>query len=121
MIMPDVTELFCDPDVGGGQSFQVERTTKVRVLGGGASSASIFSAIGSIQPAQPDELQQIPEEDRKNAVMAFRSSFAFQMGSDDDVTNILPDVIIYNGQRYRVLKLDNWSAYGWQCAFATLA
>ena len=33
MLNPDVTEILDDPEVGGGVSFQVKRTTNARVLG----------------------------------------------------------------------------------------
>lgn len=120
--MPDITELLDDPDVGGGQSFQVERTSGIRANGKKVpSTPTLHNATGNIQPAQPKELERLPEEDRKKNVIAIRSTFNFQMGSDDGGKAYTdPDVVIIGGKRYRVLKIDDWSLYGFQCAFATL-
>lgn len=119
--MPDISELLYDPDVGGGQEFKVERTIQTRDKGRLVSQPTVVTdAIGNVQPAQPDELEQFPEEDQKNSVMAFRSTFQFQLGSDDGITSVSPDVISYQDKKYRLLKIDDWSVYGWQCAFATL-
>jgi len=118
--MPDVTELLSDPEVGGGQPFQVERTAGVRANGKKVPDApTIHEAIGNIQPAQPKELERLPEEDRVKAIIAIRSTFVFQSGADSGKTYTDPDVVIIGGNRYRVLKIDDWSAYGFQCAFAT--
>lgn len=119
--MPDISELLFDPDVGGGQDFKVERTIQTRAKGRLVSQPPVVTDVfGNVQPAQPDELEQFPEEDRKYSVMAFRSTFLFQLGSDDGITSVSPDVILYQDKKYRLLKIDDWSAYGWQRAFATL-
>lgn len=121
MVMPDVSELFLDPEVGGGQAFQMERTSGEKSGGQKVDAApTIFNAVGSIQPAQPKELERLPEEDRIKAVVAVRSTFKFQMGITDGKAYTNADVILSGGNRYRILKLDDWSAYGWSCAFATL-
>jgi hypothetical protein len=119
--MPDVTDLLDDPDVGGGQPFQVERTTGTRANGKKVPGVPVVhKTTGNIQPAQPKELERLPEEDRVKAIVAIRSTFTFQTGSDDGGKAYTdPDVIIISGIRYRVLKIDDWSAYGFHCAFAT--
>lgn len=121
-LLPDVTELLDDPDVGGGQPFQVERTTGIRANGKKAPDVPVLhKAIGNIQPAQPKELERLPEEDRVKAVIAIRSTFQFQLGADNGGKAYTdPDVVIIGGKRHRVLKIDDWSAYGFMCAFATL-
>lgn len=119
-MLPDVTTLLNDPDLGGGKAFEVKRTIleckagkliPYRVL--------TFSARGNVQPAGAHDLEKLPQEDRIKEVMVFRSTFAFQMGAETNEGSVQADEITFKGNLYRVLKIENWGEYGMYYAYAS--
>lgn len=121
MLSPDIREILYDPDVGGGQAFIVERKTKKRSKGRLSDEAEveIINAIGSVQPAGVDVLQQLQEADRRNTVIVVRTETPMQMGSTGDDGDVLADEILYRGGRYKILQLKDWTAWGMSVAYAT--
>lgn len=119
-LRPDVTELLNDPDIGGGQSFDIIRRTLVREKGRlGAEQTVTIKATGSIQPAGVDVLQQLPEGDRSGEVIVVRTTTAIQIGNTGATSDLLADEIRHNGSRYKVLQLKGWGKWGMYCAYAT--
>lgn len=118
---PDITMLLDDPDIGGGQSFVIRRVATGRVKGRDqVIRVEIIPATGSVQPADQNALQQLPEADRENEVKVFRTSKQpFQNGSSDSTGSILSDTLIYQGDHYKILKTKDWSQWGMYVAFAT--
>ena len=107
-LLPDITGLLDDPDVGGGQSFTILRTTFVRVKGrASAYEQSAIPATGSVQPADRNQLEQLPEGDRDRAVLVIRSKTPILMGDSDTLT----DEILYHGERYKVLRTAEWQRW----------
>lgn len=118
MNMPDVTAILYDPEVGGGQEFQVERNTLVRVRGGYSKTATLFNAIGNIQP-QEDSNQTSTSEDLLNESIVIYSTHFFQTGSNNGTDKVESDIVLYDGHRWRVTRVDDWSKWGWSRAYAT--
>lgn len=121
MQLPDITTLLYDPEVGGGQPFTIKRTTISYKKGRyKKSSVETISAAGSVQPSGVNPLSQQPEADRDDAVYIVRTCTALQMGSQNkDGTTVLSDEIIYNGDRYKILSVKEWQAWGMYVAFMT--
>ena len=123
MLMPDVTPILDDPEVGGGQSFQVLRTRTTRTFNtqteklGETPQTQTFNATGNIQP-QAKNVQPSTAEDLLNEGIVVYSTFIFQAGSTDDTGFTGPDEIIYNGIRWRVTQVDNWKEWGFNIAYA---
>lgn len=110
MLQPEVVELLDDPELGGGIPFLIARTTVTRSLTAERTeSIAYFRATGNIQPAQTDDLQLLPDENRQSKVIVIRSVFKFQIGSDGARTHIEPDVVLWDGAAWDVLRVDDWS------------
>lgn len=70
-----------------------------------------------VQPAEPYELELVPEGDRHKAVVKF---FALpdepfyiteQLGDSDD--GFIADEILYRDHRYKIVKIMPWNAHGY--------
>lgn len=119
MLMPDVTEILNDPEVGGGQPFQVVRYATTRTLGSVTRTPETFDLIGNIQP-QDMTSQTSTSEDELNETIVIYAIFAFQRGENDGgLTYTEADEVLYNGKRYRVTRVNNWSEWGFSIAYAT--
>lgn len=120
MLNPDITMLLDDPDVGGGQDFVIVRVTTQRVKGRDiVLNKETIPATGSVQAADQDVLEQLPEADRDNDVKVFRTTKPLQNGSSDESGSVLSDELIYNGDHYKILKTKDWSKWGMYVAYAT--
>ena len=112
-LLPDITDLLYDPDVGGGQPFIIKRTTVINRKGRFySSSEETIEASGSVQPSGVNPLNQQPEGDRDDAVYIVRTRTPLQMGSETETGAILSDEIIYHGERYKVLSVKEWQHWG---------
>ena len=121
MLNPDVIELLDDPELGGGVAFLVARTSRRRSLTAEDTLATeYFRATGNIQPAQTDDLQLLPDENRSQKVIVIRSVFTYQIGSDGLAGHTQPDRVIFDGRSWDVLRVDDWSAWGFHTAYATM-
>ena len=119
MLMPDVTEIIDDPEVGGGQSFQVRRVTNTRVMGGVNRSVEVIDCTGNVQP-QNLSTQQSTAEDQKTESVVIYSRFAFTVGENaGEVSFAGPDEVLYNGKEYRITSVNDWAEWGFTIAYAT--
>ena len=118
--LPDITDLLYDYEVGGNQPFVIKRTTVTNRKGRYSTSNTVsIPASGSVQPAGDNVLAQLPEGDRDDAVYIVRTRTAIQMGSTTDTGSVLSDEIIYNGDRYKILRVKEWQAWGMYVAYVT--
>ena len=119
MLMPDVTEILDDPEVGGGEPFQVVRHTSTRTLGAITKSAQTYDLTGNIQP-QDMASQSSTAEDLLTENIVVYAKFGFQTGSNDG-SNVYTsaDEILYDGKRYRVTRVNDWHKWGFSIAYAT--
>lgn len=119
MLLPDVTQIIDDPEVGGGQTFQVYRVTNTRVMGGVNRSEQVITCTGNVQP-QSLTSQSSTIEDIRNETIVVYSRFTFTVGENDgEVSFVGPDEILYGGKRYRVTTVNNWAEWGFTIAYAT--
>ena len=121
MLLPDITDLLYDQEVGGNQPFTIKRTTITYRKGRYAEATPEYiPASGSVQPSGINALEQLPEGDRDKAVYIVRTRTAMQMGSvNDDGSTVLPDEIIYMNDKYKILMVKEWQAWGMYVAFMT--
>ena len=121
MLLPDVTTILSDPEVGGGQSFQVKRTSCTRSLGKITKTVSVVDVIGNVQP-QDKSSQTSTSEDNLNESIVVYAPFNFCIGEDDGnayATFNGADEIVYNSKLYRVTRVSDWYEWGFSIAYAT--
>ena len=119
MLLPDVTAILNDPEVGGGVAFKVRRVTNTRVLGGVTRTEEIFDVTGNIQP-QEMSVRASTTEDELTETIVVRAIFDFKVGSSDGgVTFYGEDEILWDSMTWRVTRVDNWKDWGFSVAYAT--
>ena len=65
-------------------------------------------------------VQLLPEEDRHETVIVIYTDFALSLGTNEGVTYTGPDRIHYGGQVWRVVRVRDWSAFGYYQGYAVL-
>lgn len=119
MLNPDILSVLNDHDVGGGQPFTIIRATATRVKGRDtAPTLQTIEATGSVQPADRNALEQIPEGDRDNDVIVIRTETMIQNGETTDTGDVMPDEILYHDHRYKVIRTGEWQRWGMYVAYA---
>lgn len=118
MLMPDVTAILYDPEVGGGQSFKVIRNTSVRNRGGYTKTPTETIAVGNIQPQEMSNQSSTVEDLLKEEIVIY-STFCFQTGSNSGTTIVEADLVFWNDLYWRVTRVEDWSKWGYTRAYAT--
>ena len=119
MLMPDVTEILDDPEVGGGEPFQVRRVTNTRKLGGVTRTETVYDVTGNIQPLEKD-VQSSTVEDLLTESIVVRATFEFKVGTNQGgVSFDGEDEILWDGKIWRVTRVENWSKWGFTMAYAS--
>lgn len=130
-LQPDITSLLLDPELGA-QSFTINRTMGSWKKGRFVEDVTVIKAIGNIQPATAEELEQLPEGDRRKGVIVIRTPTPIYETQVVDSPEESPegsaqtpqkehttDEITWRGNAYKVLSAMMWGDYGWYEAFAT--
>ena len=119
MLMPDVTEILNDPEVGGGQAFTVRRVQNVRVLGGVERKVTTYAVTGNIQP-QELSVQSSTVEDLRNESIVIRAMFDFKVGNNEGGSAFDgEDEVLWDGAVWRITRVENWIKWGFTTAYAT--
>jgi hypothetical protein len=110
----DVAELMTDRDFV--KCFTVKRPT-VTVSANGTSSVTFaeFEAVGAVQPASPNDVQTLPEGTRLDDVLSVWSHETIR-GADGKTRE--SDVLVVDGQPYRVVKVEPRTDNGYTRVFA---
>ena len=120
----DVQHMFSDilsDPLFGSEAFVIRRKTYNRSLGEAVlSGTEHISASGCIHPAGSVDLQLLPEEVRSEEVILVRSQVPLLTGSSDPASAAFtaPDEILRNGEVYRVIRVKDWSGFGFCQAWA---
>ncbi len=103
-------------DIDTGEIIVVERKTGGYVDGIYVDSiASTFKTLASVQQPTPAQLQTLPEGERDSNPRLFISKKALKTVSDRD--NTPADIVTYKGDKFKIISVGNWSAYGYSMAF----
>lgn len=115
MLMPDVTMLLTDPDLGA-QSVTVTRKTGEWRSGYFEMNGkpTVFKTIGIMQPATPEQLEFFPEGERREGQMVFYTKETLYLTEGDRVS----DVLTWRGEDYKIINLNRWQDYGFNIAYA---
>ena len=113
--MINLSEVVNDEDFA--QSFEIQRSE------GGSWKAGVWvnnivcvSGYGVIQPATPEELDQVPEGDRVKGSLSFHSElplYETHTESPNDKFAGISDIISHRGQKYRLVKVWPWEDFGY--------
>ncbi len=109
-MMLDVSILMSDPDFR--QPFQILRAGPAVLDASGLLQDPGYATIqfaGVVQPASPADLDVLPEGTNLKGVI---SVWAAQELRCDDGDGRLSDVVVWNGQRYRGIKVEDRSRDG---------
>ena len=109
----DVSAALTDPDLGF-TAFTVQRTTCRRQNGSSVPSVRTLPASGCIHPGTPEMVQLLPEEERHEEFIAVYTDFALNLGENGGgTTYTAPDRILWNGETWRVVRVRDWSVFGY--------
>lgn len=113
-LLPDVTELLIDPDLGA-QTFFVKRR-KGKWSGGrlAVSDEEALSFIGIIQPPSSEQLAFFPEGERREGRIVIYTQSLLHLTEGEDIS----DDVIWSGESYKVVAIDRWTDYGFCAAYA---
>ena len=115
----DIMDAVLDPELGN-TAFTVERITYTRSRSGTTSRSTTAQATGCIHPGTPEMLQLLPEEERAEQFIAIYTDYPLSTGAPEDVgaSFVAPDRIHWNGQTWRVVRVRDWSMFGYYQAYA---
>lgn len=115
MLMPDVTMLLSDPTVGA-QHFDIYRRRGEWEQGRFviADEVQTVPAVGVIQPAGSESLSFFPEGERREGQIVIYTKTTIYLTEGDSIT----DEIIWQGENYKILRVDRWQEYGFNIAYA---
>ncbi len=101
------------PDLGF-TAFTVQRTTYRRQNGSSVPSEQTLQASGCIHPGTPEMVQLLPEEERQEEFIAVYTDFALNLGENGGgATYSTPDRILWSGETWRVVRVRDWSMFGY--------
>lgn len=103
----DVTELMHDPDFVGPIT-HIFRTSRLNQFGENVLTECAKETQGSVQPISGKEIQKIPESLRVADMM----TFYFEGEIIAAPQGKYPDILVFNGKRYQVMTVNDWSAWG---------
>ena len=118
----DISSALSDPGLGC-TAFTVERITYTRSRSGTTSRNTAARASGCIHPGTPEMLQLLPEEEKNESFIAIYTDCPLSTGTPEASgasTFTGPDRIHWNGQAWCVVRVRDWSAFGYYQAYAVL-
>lgn len=117
----DIASVLFDPELGY-TSFTVARITYTRSREGTASRSVTEQARGCIHPGTAEALRLLPEEERHETCIEIWTDYPLSTGTTENAgaSFVAPDRIHWNGQTWRVLRVRDWSAFGYVQAYAVL-
>jgi hypothetical protein len=115
----DITAAFQDPEMGG-TTFDVSRLTYTRGSGSDPTEEKYLGQTGSIHPATPEMLELLPEEERVETYIYVHTEFILSLGEDKGDKYIAPDRILWGNKVWRVVRIKDWSIFGFCNALAVL-
>ena len=116
----NISSALQDPELGY-TSFTVKRITYRRRNGESVPTEQLISAAGSIHPGTPEMVRLLPREEQHEEFISVYTDFALSLGRNNGGTVYsAPDRIEWNGETWRVVKVRDWSAFGYYQALAVM-
>jgi hypothetical protein len=115
--MIDVSEVVNDPDLA--QEFTILRSSGSYLNGVFQSSTTPIQGFGVVTVATAREIEMVPEGDRVTGMMSFHSNQPILGTRANGGATGASDILLWHGEKYRVLAIWNWSDYGYYDAIAS--
>lgn len=117
----DIASAILDPALGT-VSFSVERITYTRSRGETGIRSVTVQACGCIHPGTAEALKLLPEEEKNEQFIVIYTDYALSTGTPENAGASFTgaDRVHWNGQVWRVVKVRDWSAFGYVQAWAVL-
>ena len=118
----DITSAVLDPELGC-TAFTVERITYTRTRDGTVSCSTTDQALGCIHPGTPEMIRLLPEEEKAEQFIEIYTDYALSTGTPEGTGAVSftgPDRIRWNDQTWRVVRVRDWSMFGYCQAYAVL-
>lgn len=99
-------------DTDTAQVITVERTSAGGYVDGiyVKGSTSTFKTLASVQQPSPKELEILPEGEKDKDIKMFISKKPIRTTNDE--AELIADVVIYKGNRYKIVSSADWDDYG---------
>ena len=115
-----VTDAIFDPELGC-TAFTVERITYTRGRSGTTSRSTTVQAMGCIHHGTPEMIHLLPEEEKNEQFIAVYTDYPLSTGTPEGsgVSSFTaPDRVHWKGETWRVVRVRDWSAFGYYQAYA---
>lgn len=115
MLMPDITALLSDIEVGA-RPFSILRRSgqwsggRFQMIGSGER----IDAVGNIQPAGQEALQFFPEGERREGQIVIYTTATIYLTEGDAIS----DEVEWRGESYKIIRVDRWHDWGFNIAYA---
>ncbi len=76
-----------------------------------------FKTVASVQQPTPKELEMMPSGEREKDVRKFISTRPLRTTQDKD--GVIADIVLYKGNRYKLIRAADWQEYGHTTVFGT--
>ena len=118
--MADISTALLDPKLGF-LHFTVRRLTYRLSQGETSVTHTDHAAEGCIHPGTPEMAELLPQEERHRELIAVYTGFPLSMGSNPGgVTWTATDRILYGGKEWKLVRLRDWSQFGYYQGYAVL-
>ena len=118
--MMNISNALLDPELGF-LHFTVRRLTYRISQGTTTVTHADLPAEGCIHPGTPEMVQLLPEEERHKELIAIYTSFPLSLGiNPGGVAWTAADRILYDGRVWKLVRLRDWSQFGYYQALAVL-
>lgn len=117
--MINISELIQDPDFQ--QNFNVQRTIGDWVTGRFITTPTLIPFSGVIEPLNTRDMQQVPEGDTiTGAINVYTNApiYTTKLLLESGADGMLADEMIWQGERYKILTVQNYSDWGYYKATA---
>lgn len=104
--MIDISELITDPDFC--QDFQIIHSASTWSNGVLATQETVVDVTGVAVPVTGKDIDIQIESDRANNLMTFYTEEELKVSPDDSIS----DFVLFKGKRYKLLKVKNYSDFG---------
>jgi hypothetical protein len=116
--MIEVTDVCNAPELA--QDYTIQRSAGSWVDGVWQSATTDVAGFGVISVAKPKDLQMIPEGDKITSAMVFHSELPiYTTHENGDGQGGSSDILIWRGNRFRVIQVAEYVDYGFFRAIAT--
>ena len=109
----DITNAIMYQELGRS-AFTVERLTYTRTAEGTTSRSATHQAMGCVHPGTPEMIRLLPEEEQQEEYIVVYTDFPLSTGENDGgAVYTAPDRILRNGETWRVVRVRDWSSFGY--------